>query len=125
MNAERITDLSVKPLWRTPPIPPIRWIACKDGVWQNRRNIPEAATVIDELRNILQNNENGSNYRTVGIITFNDTQKEEIQNEIDRRKDKDSVFNELLTKADHPISNRLDDIPFVKNIETYKVMNGM
>lgn len=71
----------------------------------------------------MQNNENKSNYKTVGIITFNNAQQEEIQDEIDRRKENDSMFNRLLTKADHPISNKSEDIPFVKILRMFKATN--
>ena len=47
-------DLQVAPsVWRESPIAPIRWINCKDGLWIDRRNLPEAELVVDELKNIL------------------------------------------------------------------------
>ena len=111
-------DLQVAPnTWLKPPINPIRWVTCKDGVWLNRKNKPEAEVVVEELKNILLQNKKYKANTTVGIITFNKSQQEAIQDEIDERKKNDSQFNRLMSIADYPKSGRLDDIPFVKNIE--------
>ena len=96
---------------------PIRWIFCDDGVWLDRKNIPEAIRVVDELKNIFITNKiNGTN-RSVGIITFNYQQRVEIENEIDRRRQKDLEFDKLYSEIDNPETRNLDDLPFVKNIE--------
>ncbi len=34
---------------------PIRWIACNDGVWLDRKNIPEAIRVVDEVKEYIHN----------------------------------------------------------------------
>jgi superfamily I DNA and/or RNA helicase len=52
-------DLQLAPnIWRSPSIPPIKWVVCNDGCWIDRNNIPEAAMVVDELKNILTSNSN-------------------------------------------------------------------
>ena len=32
--------------------PPIKWVDCPEGLWENRSNVPEAAKVVDILYNI-------------------------------------------------------------------------
>ena len=67
---------------------------------------------------MLNDKENGKKRRrSIGIITFNESQKEAIQDEIDLRKQKDLEFDELYSKAENAENNGLDNIPFVKNIE--------
>ena len=51
------------------------------------------------------------------MITFNESQKIAILDEIDRRRKSDSKFDVLFSAAENPPSNNLDDKPFVKNIE--------
>jgi very-short-patch-repair endonuclease len=95
----------------------MRWIRCENGLWENRQNIPEAVLVVNEIKKILLKNESEGAFRSVGVITFNEPQKVAILDEIDRRRQEDSEFDELFTAAENPESNRLDDKPFVKNIE--------
>jgi superfamily I DNA and/or RNA helicase/very-short-patch-repair endonuclease len=96
---------------------PIRWISCNDRSWVGRKNKQEAVLVVDELKNmLLQNKQEGLN-RSVGIITFNYPQQEEIRDEIDRRKQGDPEFQELYSYADNEEKNTMADLPFVRNIE--------
>jgi superfamily I DNA and/or RNA helicase len=96
---------------------PIRWIYCDDGVWLDRKNIREAIHVVDELKKIFSMNKNNGTNRSVGIITFNYQQRVEIENEIDRRRQKDPEFDKLYSEIDNPETRNLDALPFVKNIE--------
>lgn len=110
---------------------PIRWVHCPNGLWTERKNIPEAALVVEELKKILSQNysiinkdkqEEGSDKKlekklSIGIITFNDTQKEAILDEIDRKRQTDKIFEKLYLEAEDPQKNSLDDRPFIKNIE--------
>ncbi len=91
--------------------PPIRWIQ-SNGTWENRCNIVEATDVVNELKTILQDTS-----LTVGIVTFNDQQRDTVLNEIDKRKKEDQEFEELFDKAENPKSGLATDKIFVKNIE--------
>jgi very-short-patch-repair endonuclease len=102
---------------RTPQSPPLRWIRCENGLWADRQNLPEAVVVVNEIKRILLQNETEGISRSIGVITFNETQQEAILDEIDRRRKDDSEFDEAYTVAENPDDNRLDDRPFVKNIE--------
>ena len=53
----------------------------------------------------------------LSIITFNDSQKDAILDEIDNRRRLDIEFDDLYSEAVNTENNRLDDLPFVKNIE--------
>lgn len=102
---------------KIPKRPPIRWIECKNGLWADRQNLPEASLVVGEVKKILLQNRNDGSNKSIGIITFNESQQTAILDEIDRRRKEDGEFDELYSEAENPASNRLDDKPFVKNIE--------
>lgn len=92
---------------------PIEWRRVQ-GRWENRRNAPEAAAVLDLLYELMQ--QHGTE-KSFGIITFNNTQMEEIKDQIDRRKASDPEFAALIALEENPESGKLDDAIFVKNIE--------
>ena len=96
--------------------PPIQWIDCPEGLWENRSNIAEAAKVVDTLYSILQDCQ-GDKIPTIGIITFNDQQRNIIMDEIENRQKKDPAFDELYKKIETPASGKKDDEIFVRNIE--------
>jgi very-short-patch-repair endonuclease len=102
---------------RSPNVPPMRWINCEKGLWENRQNLPEAVLVVTEIKKILLGNEVEGMSKSIGVITFNESQQMSILDEIDRRRQEDAEFDQLYTAAENPESNRLDDKPFVKNIE--------
>ena len=54
---------------------------------------------------------------TVGIITFNDAQRDKILDVIEARRARDPEFEGLYEKAASPESGRKDDELFVRNIE--------
>lgn len=110
--------LQVAPnILRSSTIPPIRWIRCKNGLWENRQNLPEAVLVVNEIKKILIQNETESKFRSIGVITFNESQQMAILDEIDRRRQEDTEFDELFTATENSEGSKLDDKPFVKNIE--------
>ncbi len=98
------------------PKPPIEWIRCDGGIWENRSNIIEASKVVDVLYGILQDNRD-KKIPTIGIITFNDQQRNIILDEIESRQKKDPDFNELYKQVIAPASGKKDDEIFVRNIE--------
>jgi superfamily I DNA and/or RNA helicase len=95
-------SLKIAPNISKSSIPPIKWISCNNGLWINRSNKPEAELVVDELKTILTANKKTGINRSVGIITFNSPQKEEIWEEIERRKQKDPEFKELYASSRSP-----------------------
>ena len=110
-------SLKVSPnVQREPPTPPIEWVDCPRGLWENRSNVAESAKVVDKLYEILQNYKAG-NTPTIGIITFNDEQKNRILDEIEKRKNDDPMFDKLYKNIEFPASGKKDDEIFVRNIE--------
>jgi len=95
---------------------PIQWVDCPEGMWENRSNVAEAAKVVDALSDILQENKDGQ-FPTIGIITFNDQQRNVILDEIENRCKKDPAFEDLYKEIENPISGKKDDEIFVRNIE--------
>ena len=83
----------------------------------DRKNIPEAHVVVEELGKILNSNNQDTRKLSVGVITFNDYQRDLILDEIEKKRRSDLRFDELYEEAENPVVNSLDDIPFVKNIE--------
>jgi superfamily I DNA and/or RNA helicase len=96
---------------------PIKWIKCEQGVWDDRKNIPEAIMVVKQIKEILLENERSKTNRSIGVITFNINQRKEIERQVDLKMDKDSRFNKLYSKAANAKINKLEDIPIIRNIE--------
>ncbi len=97
--------------------PPIRWISCPNGKWIDRTNVPEANIVVQEIKEILKQDGIDDRKNSIGVITFNDSQRMAILDEIENLRKVDSEFDELYAEAENLENNSLDDIPFVKNIE--------
>lgn len=105
--------LQIAPNVRTDPEhPPIKWIKC-DGIWQLRQNHQEAQLVLDEINNIWRNAEH--DYPTIGVITFNDEQRDLIHNQFEKKIDEDAEFARLYAMAVE--GKGVDEKPFFKNIE--------
>ncbi|MFT3848867.1 MAG: AAA domain-containing protein [Propionivibrio sp.] len=90
----------------------VRWVDVPDGAYENGVNVPEARVVIDQVEHLLQRPDKPS----LGIVTFNLTQRRAILDEIDRRISADASFAELWLSAN--AVPRIDDRPFVKNLES-------
>lgn len=101
---------------RYPPSPPIQWIRCEAGLWENRSNLPEADAVVDTIHSILRDHRE-DNIPTMGVITFNDQQRNVIMDRIEERRRDDRDFNKLYEKIESPESGKKDDEIFVRNIE--------
>ena len=93
---------------------PIERIFVKDGLWENRCNKEEAVEVVKLLKDILYNRKNEE---TVGIITFNITQKDLILDLIEIEMSKDQRFKENIQKEQYRYKGNEDVSLFVKNIE--------
>lgn len=90
----------------------VRWLDVPNGSYENGANVPEAQAVIDLVERLLQRPDKSS----LGIVTFNLTQRRAILDEIDRRVGADASFAELWLRAN--AVPRIDDRPFVKNLES-------
>src|SRR5690606_35024410 len=90
---------------------PIEWRKV-DGRWERRCNAPEAEAVLDVVASLLRE----APERSVGVITFNTTQMDEILDRKDRRAASDPEFAALVARAENPESGNRDDALFVKNI---------
>jgi len=94
--------------------PPIEYIYVKDGVFDNRRNIKEAKAVIKLLRKIFRERENNE---TIGIITFNSTQRDLIENQIDEELFKRGTYQKQFERELYRTEDGEDKSLFIKNIE--------
>jgi hypothetical protein len=94
--------------------PPIEYIHVKDGIFENRRNIEEAKAVIKLLKKVFRERENNE---TIGVITFNSTQRDLIENYIDEELFKRSVYQKQFEKELFRTDDSEDTSLFVKNIE--------
>ena len=94
--------------------PPIEYVYVKDGVFENRRNRKEAEKVVLLLRSILGNRKNNE---TIGVITFNSTQRDMIENLIDEQLFKAGKYQKLFEKEMFRTEDGEDKSLFVKNIE--------
>ena len=94
---------------------PITFLRCP-GVWEDRKNIVEAERVVDLIHQILQEGEGSRETPTIGVITFNESQRNQILDSIESRRSSHEIFDRLYSLADSESQN-LDDRPFVKNIE--------
>lgn len=90
----------------------VHWLDVPDGSYENGANPPEARAVINLVERLLQRPDKPS----LGIVTFNLTQRRAILDEIDRRVGADAGFAELWLRAN--AVPRIDDRPFVKNLES-------
>jgi very-short-patch-repair endonuclease len=94
---------------------PIRWVS-SNGTWDNNTNLVEAKKVVEEIKNILAENKDSKTLPSIGVITFNEPQQMAILDAIEKRREEDAEFDELMKIAQDPTRN-LDDQLFVKNIE--------
>ena len=83
------------------------------GLWDDQQNVVEAERVVDLLKEAIDQD----HQPTVGIVTFNRKQRDLVSNVVDARCERDPQFYEAWLRAENPPSGRLDDKPFVKNIE--------
>ena len=94
--------------------PPIEYIHVKDGIFENRRNIEEAKAVIKLIKKIFRER---TNNETIGVITFNSTQRDLIENYIDEELFKRSVYQKQFEKELFRTDESEDTSLFIKNIE--------
>jgi len=106
--------LIVSPNQCTSKKPPIEYVHVKDGIFENRRNIEEAKAVIKLIKKIFRERKNNE---TIGVITFNSSQRDLIENYIDEELFKRSVYQKQFEKELFRTDDSEDTSLFVKNIE--------
>ncbi|TNY27180.1 hypothetical protein BV497_04720 [Fulvimonas soli] len=105
-------SLMTCPASARPPVPPaMRWVAVPDARYEDGRNDVEAEKVVDLVHELLGRLQPP----TIGIITFNLSQRLAVLDAIDKRRASDGEFAQRYAAAE--AHEQLDDRPFVKNIE--------
>jgi len=89
----------------------IRWVNVPDGSYANGANAIEARVVVDQMAELLRREKVPS----IGVVTFNIQQRKVVYDEIEARRQSDPDFGQRYDTA--MASERLDERPFVKNIE--------
>ncbi len=107
--------LHVSPNVDIPSIPPIETHLVKDALWEDRCNRKEAEETVSLLENILINRKNNE---SIGIITFNTSQRDLIYDLIEERCHNDREFCDMIKKESERRENGEDTGLFLKNIES-------
>ena len=94
---------------------PIERIKVENGLWINKTNEQEAREVVKLLKNILNTRKNNE---TIGVITFNSSQMDLIEDLIEKEKMLDSQFATQMLAEENRYSNGENISFFVKNIES-------
>lgn len=85
-----------------------------DGRWIDRKNEEEAKEIVILVKKILMTRENNE---TIGVITFNSTQKDLISELLDYEVQNDIGFREVYSKEINRRNGDEDISLFIKNIE--------
>ena len=85
-----------------------------EGKWENRRNSVEANRIVELVDHLLKNRDDN---QTIGIITFNITQKDLIEDLLEARCQIDETFKNLYQEELVRKKKDEDVSIFVKNIE--------
>jgi len=93
--------------------PPIERIMV-EGVWEDRKNREEASRVVELVAEILATRNKDE---TIGVITFNITQKDLIEDLLEARVNYDSAFKKAYQAEKDRYDGNEDVSIFVKNIE--------
>lgn len=106
--------LIVSPNQKNSSKPPIEYIYVEDGRFIDRRNDAEAKEVVEIIKRILRTRKNNE---SIGVITFNSTQRDLIEKYIDQELFKKSVNQGRFEKELFRTDDGEDQSLFVKNIE--------
>ena len=93
---------------------PIERIKVEEGRWIDKQNLAEAKKTVELVKKILKERKNNE---TIGVITFNSSQMELIEDLIEKEKNLDSEFATLMTEEENRFINGENISFFVKNIE--------
>ena len=106
--------LYVSPNVREPSRPPIEVLKV-DGMWEDKSNIAEAEEVVSLLKKFMSERDDNE---TVGIITFNSSQRDLINDVLDDACSKDPDFAKVIAAETKRFDNGEDVGLFIKNIES-------
>ena len=106
--------LYVSPNVEEPERPPIE-VFRVDGLWENKSNIAEARKIVGLLKEFFANRRNNE---TVGIITFNSSQRDLISDVLDEECASDPSFGKAVNDEMRRFDNGEDVGLFIKNIES-------
>ena len=107
--------LYVSPNVDIPEAPPIETHLIEGATWSDKANRKEAEAVIQLLKDILRERKNDE---TIGVITFNISQRNLIEDLIDDESRKDKEFGDAVAKEMVREENGEDVGLFLKNIES-------
>ena len=85
-----------------------------DGRWVDRKNLAEAAKVVDLVKHILSTRKNNE---SIGIITFNSDQQACIADAIDKEARRDRQFGIQIANEKTRMDGGEDTGLFIKNLE--------
>lgn len=106
--------LNVSPNIIKPINSPIEVIKIDNGTFIKRKNKAEALKAIELLKKIFNERKNNE---TIGIITFNSSQRDLIEDLLDDEFIKNSEFGNLCKAEFNRVENGEDKGLFIKNIE--------
>ncbi|MBR6080024.1 MAG: HRDC domain-containing protein [Treponema sp.] len=107
-------QLYVSPNVAEPETPPIEVHKMSGAIWDKRRNQKEAEYIVGLLKDIFANRKENE---TIGIITFNTSQRDLIDDLIDKECMQDNEFAEKIRVELARTQDGEDIGLFVKNIE--------
>ena len=107
--------LYVSPNVDVPELPPIETHLVDGARWENKCNRKEAIETVSLLKRILSERENDE---TIGIITFNTSQRDLIYDLIEKESIDDPEFGNVIRKEASRKENGEDIGLFLKNIES-------
>ncbi len=105
--------LIVSPNQTHPKKPPIEYVVCEDGRWENRRNVAEAKKVVEIIQKVIRQKLKP----TIGVITFNIQQRNLIEDLLDQEMFNNPRLAKSLEKELNRFDNGEDHSLFIKNIE--------
>ncbi len=106
--------LYVSPNVETPQKPPIE-VFRVNGLWEDKSNMEEARKIVGLLKEFFAQRKNNE---TVGIITFNASQRDLINDVLDEECANDPGFGKLVADETRRFDNGEDTGLFIKNIES-------
>lgn len=106
--------LYVSPNANPPELPPIQVHKMQNAMWVNRENMEEAKYIVEMLKQFF--NERTEN-ETIGIITFNSSQRDLIEDLVEKECGKDLEFSAVYRTERERRRDGEDIGLFIKNIE--------
>lgn len=106
--------LIVSPNQKSSEKPPIEYIYVKNGSFDARKNVSEAKATVDVIKQIFRERKNNE---SIGVITFNSSQRDQIENLIDQELFKKNTYQKQFEQEMVRKDDDEDTSLFVKNIE--------